>query len=176
MVPAVPYSEDPGEVWTSVIYVEADELRGSIRRLVSLGRRTEYRTPDDLSISIGSAWSDADENTALRQLQRGRDAYLLQIDPTGGLAAAHGWHRAPPTRYKPIFKIRRWQSLAPPIVTLNGTPLTRDVQFKSDVKPLARAHQANRIVHHTTLDSTSATTPPGLDIGTDGDGFNAGYT
>ena len=87
VVPAVPYSEDPGEVWTSVIYVKPTNLTDRLDANVT-GRRLEYRTPDALSITTGSAWSDADENTASDNFNEAEATYLLQIDPTGGLTFA----------------------------------------------------------------------------------------
>ena len=151
-------------VWNSLLYYSPTNMTGRADTAVT-GRSSDYRAPDTLVIGTGTAWSDADENTASDNYNEAEGAYLMEMNPAGGLAfRLTGGSGSPPTRYKPFFKIRRWQSLATPGLTLNATPLTRDAQYKADVKPLSRAHQANSIVYHSTLESAAATSTT-IDIG-----------
>jgi hypothetical protein len=105
-----------------------------------IGRSDDYRTPDNLSISNGGVWSDVSENTGLADdFNESEGAYLLTFDPSLGLV--FDIDGAPTIRHSPFFKIRHWRSLRDPeTVTLEGVPLTNDVDYKADVKPIARAH------------------------------------
>ena len=55
-------------------------------------------------------------------------------------------------------------------MTLEGTPLAKDVDYRADVKPVARAHFAQDLLWHSTLQNLGALdTAP--DVGTPGATF-----
>ena len=67
----------------------------------------------------------------------------------------------------PFFKIRQWRSfIETPIVTLEGVPLRKNLDYKAAVKPLSRAHKTNSLSWHCTIqDAASCGTP---DVGSGG--------
>jgi len=153
------------ETWFSLTYFKPTNLVDHLDPAVT-ERSTDYRAPDTLSISVGSPWNDTDENTTSDDFNESEAAYLLTFDMTIGLT--FDIDGAATTRFHPFFKIRQWRSLAdPPSVTLEGVPLANGVDFKADVKPIARAEFAQDLTWHSTLqDLASLNTTP--DVGTPG--------
>ena len=97
----------------------------------------DYRSPDGLSISVGSAWSDSAENTASDDFNEAEGSYNLTFDPASGLTFQLDGFTT--TRRKPFFKIRHWRSLQDPSsITLAGTTLANDIDYRTDVKPFSR--------------------------------------
>ena len=134
------------------------------------GRSVDYRGPDSLSVTTGGPWIDASENTGGGDdFNEAEGAYVLTFDPALGLV--FDIDGGGTTRYSPFFKIRQWRSLQdPPGVTLEGTPLAKDVDYRADVKPVARAHFAQDLLWHSTLQNLGALdTAP--DVGTPGATF-----
>jgi len=134
-------------------------------------RTADFRNPDPLSaIGPGSGWN---ENTADADFfNESEAAYTLDLNPSTGLT--FDMNGSVTTRYSPFFKIRQWRSLARPTsVTLEGTPLTRDVHYRADVKPISRGHFAQDVLWHSTLESVAAleTSP---DVGGAGSGSMCG--
>ena len=86
-------------------------------------------------------------------------AYALDFDPSSGLT--FDVDGAPTTRYHPFFKIRQWRSLQDPVtVTLEAVALTNDAEYKADVKPISRAHFAQDLLWHSTLENAVAICKP----------------
>jgi len=157
----------------SVIYFKPTNFVDHLDPAVT-GRRDDYRSPAPLSITIGGPWIHASENTAPGDdFNESEAAYVAQFDMAVGLTFDIDG-ALPNRRYQPFFKIRQWRSLADPSVTLEGTPLTNDLDFRADVKPFARAHRANLLSWQCTLQDAASCTPPNLDVG--GSGGTAGGT
>jgi hypothetical protein len=131
-------------------------------------RSADYRGPAVLTVTAGSGWFDPSENTAAPNdyFNEAEAAYTLNLDPAAGVTFTMDGSTTP--RYKPFFKIRQWRSLGPPLTaTLNGATLTRDVHFRTDLKPVSRAHLAQITLWHSTLqDAAASLTSP--DIGSAG--------
>jgi hypothetical protein len=156
----------PGDVWNFLTYFKPTNFVNHQDAAVT-SRRTEYRSPDTLSVTIGSPWFDVSENTAgpSDYFNESEAAYALTFDPASGLTFDMSGASNP--RYHPFFKIRQWRSLQdPPSVTLAGVPLTRNVDYKADVKPMSRGHFAWVTKWHSTFESAGAVTTP--DIGPGG--------
>ncbi len=102
----------------------------------------DYRSPDVLTFnfSVGTGWEDPNENTAAGDFfNEAEGAYAVDFNPTSGLSVNIDGDVT--NHKKPFFKIRQWRSMQdPPSVTLQGTTLVNDVDFKADVKPVARAY------------------------------------
>ena len=72
-----------------------------------------------------------------------------------------------PGRLTPLFKIWRWHSTDPyATAQLEGTSLTAGVDYLAAVKPVSRAHFADQILFHTSLQSAAAVTSPDIGDGT----------
>ena len=63
-------------------------------------------------------------------------AYTLEFDPVNGLT--FDMDGSGTTRYAPFMKIRQWRSLQDPAVALETVTLANDVDYRADVKPVAR--------------------------------------
>ena len=142
------------------------------------GRQDDYRVttgcptcgPDDLASpaapTAGGGWFHASENTVGPSdfFNESEAAYTLDFDMTAGLTFdIDGGLSTPPVRYAPFFKIRQWRSFQDPeTVTLEGTTLSNDGDFKADVKPVSRAHFANDLTWYSTLQSPGATSTPSV--------------
>jgi len=130
-------------------------------------RSSDYRNPDPLAVLTGQTWLLSSELTGGGDdFNEAEGAYALTLDPLLGLRfRIDGTVGAP--RYHPFFKVRHWRSLAGPAsVTLDGAALTAGVHYRADVKPLARAHIANRLSWHSTLQNDLSVTAP--DVGSGG--------
>jgi len=100
----------------------------------------DYRNPDNIApITLGSPWQDANELTGAGDFyNEAEGAYLFDMNPATGLS--FDLDGGTTARTRPFFKIRQWRSLLDtPVVRLNGTPLTKNVDYKAAVKPLALA-------------------------------------
>jgi hypothetical protein len=163
----------PGsESWDFLTYFKPTDFASNADTAVT-SRSTDYRGPDNPSTMVGGPWNDADENTAGDKFNEAEGAYLFTLDPTNGLRFT--MNGATTTRYAPFFKIRQWRSLAPPaIITFDvdsggaapPVTLSRGVDYKAEVKPVARAAFADELRWHSTLESAAAVTSP--DVGTPG--------
>jgi Peptidase family C25 len=155
--------------WNLLTYFQPTSLVDNTDAAVT-SRSTDYRSPDALAVLIGQPWTDASENTSGDDFNEAEGVYVLTFDPaqpTIGLRVDIDGSAAVPRR-SPFFKIRQWRSLAdPPSVTLAGTTLVNDVDFRAEVKPIARAYFAQDLSWHSTLESQAAldTTP---DVGSPG--------
>jgi hypothetical protein len=143
----------------------------------------DYRTASNagtLSVSVGSGWFDtAAENTTAPDdfFNEAESGYSLTAHATNGLTfQLTGSGPAP--RRRPFFKIRNWRSLASPaVVKLNGATLTRDVDYRSAVKPVSRASFLKKILWYSTLQNGFAIGPlPDYpDVGNPGTPTGVGY-
>ncbi len=162
-----PYSQQPGETWNFLTYFKPTNFTDNTDTNVTY-RSADYRIPDSLSVTVGQPWIDASQNTGGGDdFNESEGAYVLTLDPTLGLTFQIDGAPTGP-RYIPFFKIRQWRSLTEaPLVSLNGSPLVKGSDYKAAVKPLSRAHFAQNLRWHSTLqDSGSVTATP--DVGTAG--------
>jgi uncharacterized delta-60 repeat protein len=152
------------ESWNLLTYFKPTSFVDQTDPAVT-SRMLDYRTPDSLSISVGGPWLHASESTGGGDdFNETEAAYVLTMDPALGLRFDLDGLAIP--RRDPVFKIRQWRSFSdPPSVTLEGAPLSNDVSFKADVKPIARAHRTNILAWHCTLETGTSCTPPDLDVG-----------
>ena len=154
------------ETWDILTYFKPTNFLDNTDPEVT-GRSADYRGPDSLSVTTGGPWIDASENTGGGDdFNESESAYVLTFDPALGLV--FDIDGGGTTRHSPFFKIRQWRSLQdPPGVTLEGTPLANDVDYRADVKPVSRAHFAQDLLWHSTLQNLGALdTAP--DVGTPG--------
>ena len=133
-------------------------------------RASDYRTPATITLSQGSRWADADENTPTGSpadfYNESEAAYLFDLHPTQGVVFTMSASLAQP-RYTPFLKVRQWRWFQEPVaVSLGGVRLTNDVDFKADLKPLARAFKTGDLSWHCTLQDAASCSPP--DVGTGG--------
>jgi hypothetical protein len=160
---AAPFSQQ-GERWNFLVYFKPTNLGSTASPWLdplATARSADYRGPDPLSaIGPGSGWN---ENTADADFFNESEAvYTLDLDPSTGLT--FDMDGSLTTRYSPFFKIRHWRSFVDaPQVTLEGVRLTKDVDYRADVKPLSGAHFAQLSRWHSTLENAAAVTAP--DIG-----------
>jgi hypothetical protein len=172
--PAAPISVG-SERWNFLTYFKPTNLASGADAAVT-SRSADYRAPASLAVAIGSAWNDLSENTSTDNFNESEAAYTLTFDPTQasvGLQFDISGSVASP-RYKPFFKIRQWRSMAdPPSVRVEGVTLTNDVDFKADVKPVARAHFAQDLMWYSTLQNGPAVTAP--NVGTGGSVIGADF-
>jgi uncharacterized repeat protein (TIGR01451 family) len=136
--------------------------------LEAANRLLDYRSPATVAIVRGTRWADPAENSAgAGDFFNEADAsYVFDADPLTGLAFDLA---APPTRYRPFFKIRQWRSLLPPgRIQLEGSPLYLDADYRAAVKPVARAHFVPSLGWHCTFESLTACDPGTLDVGGSG--------
>jgi outer membrane protein assembly factor BamB len=157
------------ERWDSVVHFKPTNLVDRTDPNV-LARRDDYRSPDPLSIAVGSGWN---ENTADGDFyNESEGAYTLQLDPANGLRFDIDGNTI--RRREPFFKVRNWRSLQKPSsVTLESAPLTVGSDYRADVKPLSRGHLAAELLWHSTLESAAAVANP--DVGSPG-AVNGGTT
>jgi len=155
------------ESWNFLTYFKANQLGDNTDPAV-LERRDDYRSPDSLAVTIGSPWIDASENTGGGDdFNESEDAYALTYDPSLGLT--FDIDGGATTRYRPFFKIRQWRSLQdPPAVTLEGAVLANGVDYHADVKPVSRAHWANTLTWHCTVETATACDAGSVDVGSTG--------
>jgi hypothetical protein len=152
------------ETWNFLTYFKPTGFAGNTDVKVT-SRATDYRTPSTPTVVSGTGWFDAAENTVSPTdfYNESEGAYAFNLDPVSGLD--FDLDGSATTRYRPFFKIRQWRSLGRPAsMTLEGIPLTADVDYKADVKPLARGHFTGSLLWHSTLESSAATSTP--DVGT----------
>jgi hypothetical protein len=175
--------------WRFLAYLKPTNLASNADTEVT-SRANDYRGPSATVVAPGSGWVDANENTnadpANVFFNEAEDAYVFETDPSTGLTL--DMNGSVTTRHYPFFKIRRWHSqLEAPTVTfdpdgpggVSPTALLPNVDFRSAVKPLSRAHYSNTLTWHCTLDDNSVTntcTGAGidLDVGSGGGVSNAG--
>ena len=144
---------DEVQTWDLLTYTRPRTLSGNGSAPV-LDRSADYRGPDALSVSVGGPWNAGNQNTASDDFNEAEAAYLLTFDMGNGLTFDIDGGTTP--RFAPFFKIREWQSVQSPTVTLEGTALTEGTDFQADVKPVSRAHFAQDVLLHNTLQSTGA--------------------
>jgi hypothetical protein len=152
--------------WDSLTYFKPTGLLDHTDLQVTR-RSTDYRSPDSLSVSVGGPWIHASENTGGGDdFNESEAAYALTFDPALGLTFDIDGGTNP--RFSPFVKIRQWRSLQDATgVDLEGTGLLNDVDYRSDVKPISRAHFADgSLLLHSTLESGAAVTSP--DVGSAG--------
>jgi outer membrane protein assembly factor BamB len=148
------------ERWDSMIHFKPTDFVDRTDANV-LERRDDYRSPDTLSILIGAPWFESPADS----FNESEGAYTLTLDPSFGLL--FDMNGSVVKRRQPFFKIRQWRSLQKPAaVTLEGVPLTPDLDYRADVKPVSRAHFATDLLWHSTLNSGAEVTNP--DVGSPG--------
>jgi hypothetical protein len=159
------------ETWNFLDYFKPTNLGSTASPWLDpavTGRATDYRSPDTLTVSVGSGWTDPSENTSGGDLfNESEAAYTLNLNPGTGLTFTI--HGSTATRYHPFFKIRNWRSMgSSPSVTVTppGAALVKDVDYRADLKPLSQAHYANIEAWSSTLENAAAVTTP--DIGAAG--------
>lgn len=146
------------DVWDFLFYTKPTNFQHHLDPAVT-GRRDDYRAPDGLSFAVGSGWN---ENTADGDFfNESEAAYTVNFAPGAGLTFDMNGSSA--TRRQPFLKIRQWRSLQDPSVSLESASLTNDVHFRADVKPISRAHFAQDLLWHSTLQNAAAVTAP--DVG-----------
>ena len=155
------------ETWNSLTYFKASPLADNTDAGV-LERRDDYRGPNSLSVMVGGPWLDADENTGGGDdYNESEAAYALTFDPALGLR--FDIDGGGTTRYRPFFKIRQWRSLQDaPGVSVEGVPLAEGIDYHADVKPVSRAHWADILAWHCTVESGSACDAGSVDVGSTG--------
>ena len=135
-------------------------------------RTSDHNGPDDLTFTRGGGWYASEHSSASSdEFNDHEGAYVLDMDPATGLAFDIDWNSFVPYVRRTPFKIRGWRSLAPPAVTLEGTALTYREDFSSSVKPISRAHVAEKLLWHSTFENAAAVLPrPSgtLDVGSGG--------
>lgn len=145
----------------SLLYFKPTSLVDPLDAAVTT-RSSDYRTPTAIALTQGAQWRDLAENTLAVGdfFNESEAAYAFDLSPTTGLVFdITGSFTVP--RYKPFFKVRQWRSLQdPPSVTLEGMTLTNDLDFKADLKPISRAHFANTLSWHSTLESPAVVATP----------------
>ena len=120
-------------------------------------RNTDFRAPDPLAaIGPGAGWN---ENPADADFfNESEAAYTLDLDPAGGLA--FDMNGVATTRYTPFFKIRQWRSFVEaPVVSLEGTSLAKNVDYRAAAKPVTRAHLSEESWYSTFQSSAATSTP-----------------
>jgi hypothetical protein len=120
----------------------------------AVSRSADYRAPDTPVMAIGQGWFDASEDTVSPSdyFNEGESSYLFDLDPVLGLR--FDMDGGTTIRNRPFLKIRNWQSLSPPeTISVGGALKTRDVDYRADVKPVARAFFAQTLAWHCDLDS-----------------------
>jgi hypothetical protein len=155
------------DVWNHLYYFKPTNFLGNNDTAVT-GRVSDFRSPGTLVFGAkGSTWRDAAENTAADDFNESEGAYVLTADTTPGAEGAiFGLDGSTTTRFSPFFKIRQWRSVNPPQTVSLGSTLTRNVDYRSDVKPVSRAPFASSLLWHSTLESAAAVTTP--DVGSAG--------
>jgi hypothetical protein len=143
----------PGvERWSFLTFFKPTDVFSHLdTRAVS--RSADYRAPDTPVMTIGQGWFDPSEDTSLPSdfFNEGESSYLFDLDPALGLR--FDMDGGTTTRNRPFFKIRQWQSLTPPsTINVGGALKTRDVDYRADVKPVARAFFAQTLAWHCDLD------------------------
>jgi hypothetical protein len=166
------------EVWNHLLYFKPTNFLSNVDPAVT-GRSSDFRAPAALVFTTGTAWNDAAENTASDNFNESEGAYVLNADSTQPSWAKFSLDGTTTTRYTPFFKMRQWRSVNPPqTVKLDTVPpttpvtLTRNADYRADVKPIARASFASNLLWHSTLQNQAAvdTTP---DVGSAGTVFGA---
>jgi len=135
------------------------------------GRSADYRGPSAVSVGPGTQWQDAAENTSAAGdfFNESEAAYVYDLNPATGLTFTLDGSTT--TRYSPFFKIRRWQSFSEtPGVTFDPDgpgpalprALVKNTSYRAAVKPVARAHWAQRVNFHSTLHDSFAIGNPAV--------------
>ncbi len=155
------------ETWNFLTYFKTNALVDNTDA-AALERRDDYRGPDSLAVMVGGPWLDASENTGGGDdYNESEAAYALNYDPSLGLT--FDIDGASTTRYRPFFKIRQWRSLQdPPAVSVEGVALANGIDYHADVKPVSRAHWANTLAWHCTVESATACDAGSVDVGSTG--------
>ena len=164
---------DSDQTWNYLSFFKPNNFVDRLDAAVT-GRRDDYRGPDDLAtpvaLAAGSGWFHPSENTVGPSdfFNESEGVYTLDFDMTNGLNFdIDGGLGAPPVRHAPFFKIRQWRSLQDPAtVTLEGVTLANDADYRADVKPLSRVYAGQDPIWYSTLQETTAISPP--DIGSVG--------
>jgi hypothetical protein len=158
-------------VWNLLTYFKPTNFLDNTDPAV-ITKRDEYRNPDDLASptapAAGGGWFDTSENTSSPSdfFNESEAAYTLDFDPATGLTFDLDGGGAGPKREKPFFKVRQWRSLQDPSsVTLEGAPLTNDVDFKADVKPFTRVLFYRELLWYSTLENDGEVTSPNVGTG-----------
>jgi hypothetical protein len=167
-LPAPP-AAGSSETFDFLTYFKPTNFASNVDTAVT-SRVADYRTPATPTINLGkgSQWQDVDENTGTAGdfYNESEAAYEFNLDASTGLDL--NLDGSTTTRYSPFFKIRQWRSaVAPPTITVDGVARSRNVDYRSDVKPVTSAVFADSILWHSTLeDATALTGTP--DIGSAG--------
>ena len=156
------------ERWSFLFHFKPTNLANHLDAAAT-SRVADYRGPAVLTINggKGSQWVGASENTTAGTdwFNEAEAAYALDFDPGQGLD--FDVDGSATTRYSPFFKIRQWRSfIDTPSVRLEGTALVKNANYRADVKPVSRAHFAQDLLWHSTLQSSTAVTAP--DVGSAG--------
>ena len=155
------------ETWNFLTYFKTNALLDNTDP-AALERRDDYRGPNSVAVMVGGPWLDASENTGGGDdYNESEAAYALTYDPSLGLT--FDIDGGTTTRYHPFFKIRQWRSLQdPPAVSVEGVPLANGIDYHADVKPVSRAHWANTLAWHCTIESGTACDAGSVDVGSTG--------
>ncbi len=152
---AGPYSVQAGETWNLLTYFKPTNFVDRSDPAVT-SRANDYRSlAMPYNVTAGSQWQDASENTAAGGdfFNESEGAYVFNLNPATGLTFDLDGSGAAP-RYKPFLKVRQWRSFgAPASMTLEGATLRRNQGYSADVKPVTRAHFAQDVTYHATLES-----------------------
>jgi len=135
------------------------------------GRSSDYRGPSAVGVGPGTQWQDAAENTSAVGdfFNESEAAYVFELNPATGLTFTLDGSTT--ARYSPFFKIRQWRSFSEtPSVTFDPDgpgpalprALVKNTSYRAAVKPVARAHWAQRVNFHSTLHDSFAIGTPGV--------------
>src|SRR5262249_38163762 len=90
-------------------------------------------------------------------------AYVLNADATAGSeGATFSLDGSTTNRFSPFFKIRQWRSVNPPQTVTLGSALTRNVDYRSDVKPVSRAPFASSVLSSSPRESAAGVPAPAV--------------
>jgi hypothetical protein len=172
--PAPAIAAGASDTWNLLVHYKPATFVSNVDTEVT-SRRSDYRTPDVLSsFTAGGGWFETAENTSAGTdyYNESEAAYALTLDPVNGLAFT--MNGGTTRRRKPFFKVRQWRSFVDnPTVTLDGTRLVKNVDFRADLKPIGRAHFESTLAWHSTLESAAAVTSP--DVGAAGTSSGTTY-
>jgi hypothetical protein len=148
------------DVWDSLTYFKPTNFIDHNDPQVT-ARSADYRAPDDIAggdFAAGTRWDEDGNDDGFNEAEA---AYTLETDPVNGLT--FDMDGSSTIRHSPFFKIRQWRSLSEPAsVSLEGTTLADNVDYRTDVKPLSRAYASRDIIWYSTLQNPSALSTPNV--------------